>query len=111
MSATGQALIWKFLMTFAIALFTLALFDSNSWSLVLVYAILATVGNYLIGDLMILPAAGNLIASISDGVLAALIAYLLILLQQPSEYIWYISCFGRFNRNWRVFLPWIYPKI
>ena len=76
MSATGQALIWKFLMTFAIALFTLALFDSNSWSLVLVYAILATVGNYLIGDLMILPAAGNLIASISDGVLAALIAYL-----------------------------------
>ena len=43
-------------------------------------AVIATALNYLIGDLLILPGAGNVIASIADGGLGALVAYVVSLI-------------------------------
>ncbi len=74
MNMTSQALSFKFLMTLVFASLTLWLFDQNSFTGLFIYTLTTTGASYLIGDLAILPSAGNLVASISDGILAIIIA-------------------------------------
>ncbi len=71
------ALVIKFLMTLVLAWVAFGLIDGNPWRTILVVALVATVLNYLIGDLLILKAAGNVVASIANGVLAAGAAWLM----------------------------------
>lgn len=77
MSVTSRALVFKYLMTFVVSVIALSMFGDNSWPMVALYAVVATAANYLIGDLVILPSMGNLVASVADGGLAALAAYLM----------------------------------
>lgn len=76
MSKTTSALIYKFIMTFLIATLAFVLIDRNAWIWAFVIGLAGTVLNYLLGDLLVLPKFGNIVASIGDGVLAALTAYL-----------------------------------
>lgn len=77
MSKTATALLIKFIMTFAFALIALSfLVDNNAWDWIFGVALVGTALNYLVGDLLVLPKYGNIIASIADGVMAALIAYI-----------------------------------
>jgi hypothetical protein len=80
MSKTWTALLVKFVMTFIFAAAALAFLRGNTWAWVFIVAIVATGLNYLVGDLLILPAFGNISASISDGIMGALTAYVVDLL-------------------------------
>ncbi|MBC9785166.1 DUF2512 family protein [Heliobacterium chlorum] len=80
MNRTSMALGMKFLMTLIASGITLGFLAGNSWGRVILFSVLATGLNYLIGDLMVLPRMGNLIASIGDGLLAAITAYSLTFL-------------------------------
>lgn len=73
---TFYALVVKFLMTFVASLVAFSLFDVNPWSWPFVVALVGTVVNYLIGDLLVLPAFGNVVASVGDGIMAAILAWI-----------------------------------
>lgn len=79
MSQKPTALLFKLAMTFIAGLLTLSLVNGNYWWPVLIISIIAAAVNYLIGDLAVLPAFGNIIASIGEGIMAALAAYLVAL--------------------------------
>ncbi|MGR6835956.1 DUF2512 family protein [Syntrophomonas erecta] len=79
MGQTSRALLVKLVMTFIAGLLTLSLIDGNRWWPVLVIAIIGTAVNYFVGDLVVLPALGNITASIGDGIMAALVAYVVAL--------------------------------
>ncbi|HIE13068.1 MAG TPA: DUF2512 family protein [Desulfotomaculum sp.] len=80
MSKTGYALLVKFIMTFIFAAFTFALIDRNAWGWVLLVALAVTALNYLIGDLRLLPSYGNIVASVGEGIIGGLTAWVLALL-------------------------------
>ncbi|MCL4517384.1 MAG: YndM family protein [Firmicutes bacterium] len=80
MSKTATVLLVKFIMTFLFAAVTLGFIRGNTWGWVFLAALLGTVLNYLIGDLWILPNFGNMVASIADGLLGGLTAYIVSLL-------------------------------
>lgn len=80
MSATSRALLAKFGMTLLFAWLTLSFFDGNTFSSVLLFSIAATALNYLVGDLYVLPNFGNMVASIGDGLMAAVFAYIVSLI-------------------------------
>ncbi|MFW5995846.1 MAG: DUF2512 family protein [Halanaerobiaceae bacterium] len=72
---TGMAMILKYVLTFVAALIAFSILLENDVSWVLLLSLVAAVLNYLIGDLFILPSLGNLVASVGDGIMAALVAY------------------------------------
>jgi len=74
---TSMALLVKFLLTFVFAFIAFDLLINNDLSWILVLSIAATALNYIIGDLLVLPSMGNIVASIGDGFLAGLTAYIL----------------------------------
>lgn len=74
---TWMTLLLKYAMTFVAGFLTLSLIDGNSVLEVLAIALAGTALSYAIGDLMILPASNNIIASISDGLLAAITVYII----------------------------------
>ncbi|MEG6616696.1 DUF2512 family protein [Peptococcaceae bacterium 1198_IL3148] len=80
MSRTTMALIVKFIMTFLAAWIIFGVMLDNPLSHVLLLSALGTAINYLLGDLMVLPKFGNAVASVGDGVMAALTAYILDML-------------------------------
>lgn len=80
MSKTGYALLIKFAMTFIFAGLAFALITANAWSWILLAGLVATAVNYLVGDLWVLPNFGNIAASVGDGILGALVAYIIDLL-------------------------------
>lgn len=80
MSNTTSALLFKLLMTFIITWLTIGFMAGNSLLWVFIVAVLITAINYLLGDLLILPKAGNLVAAIADGLLAAVIVYIMSVL-------------------------------
>lgn len=80
MSRTTTALILKLVMTVVFAAVAFMLVDRNTWTWVGVVGVAGTIINYLLGDLFVLPRWGNLVASAGDGVLAALIAYVVDLI-------------------------------
>jgi len=76
MSNKSIALIVKFVMTFIAALFTLGFMNDISLLWILIISSAATVINYILGDLVILPNIGNVISSFIDGLLVVAIAYM-----------------------------------
>lgn len=85
MSKTSWALLVKFALTFAAAGIAFALLDQNTLGWAFAIAALGTVLNYVIGDLGILPRAGNAVASIMDGILAAGTAFLVDLFSRRFD--------------------------
>ncbi len=77
---TFRVLLVKFIMTFIMAIVAFSFFNVNPAGLVLLVALIATIGNYLVGDLYVLPAMGNVIASIGDGILGAVLAFIVSLI-------------------------------
>ncbi|QGU95799.1 DUF2512 family protein [Clostridium bovifaecis] len=77
MSKTTTALLVKLLLTFIAGWITLGAMDGNTIGWVFTFAVVGTILNYLLGDLYILPSYGNITASIGDGIMAAVIAYVL----------------------------------
>lgn len=77
---TSMALIVKFLLTFVMALISFYFLINNDISWIILLAIAGTVLNYIVGDLLILPSMGNIVASIGDGLMAAILAYIIDLL-------------------------------
>ena len=74
MSKTTRALLFKFLMTLVLSGIAFGIIGGNALKWVLLVAVLGTVIDYLVGDLLILPKVGSLIGAIINGGLAALIA-------------------------------------
>jgi uncharacterized membrane protein len=72
---TIMALLFKLVVTFIAAWIAFTLVDLNSIMMITLVAVIGTVLNYLLGDLVILPSTGNITASVSDGVLGAAVAY------------------------------------
>ncbi len=72
---TIMALLFKLVATFIAAWVAFTLVDLNSIVMISLVAVIGTVLNYLLGDLVILPSTGNIMASVSDGVLGAAVAY------------------------------------
>ncbi len=90
MSKTLWALIFKMAMTFVAGLLTLTLIDGNAWWTVLIIAAVATALNYVVGDQLVLPAWGNVTAAIGDGLMAAIVAWV-IALAWPAVAVSWIS--------------------
>lgn len=74
-----RVLLIKFIMTFIVAIVAFSFLTANPAGWVLLVALIVTVGNYLLGDLYILPAMGNVMASIGDGILGAILAFIVSL--------------------------------
>lgn len=85
MSKTTWALVVKFLLTLASAFIAFQMFDNNSFGWILGVSLIGTILNYLIGDLYILDNFGNLAASIADGGLAAMTAYLMSVMSEGNN--------------------------
>lgn len=75
---TTIALIIKFIVTMAAAWIAFMLFGTVAFWTVVIIAFAGTVLNYLIGDLLVLPRRGNVIAAILDGILGGLIAWMIL---------------------------------
>ncbi|MGE5396251.1 MAG: DUF2512 family protein [Chitinophagales bacterium] len=71
---TTMALVVKFIATLVGAGLAFSVLDNNPFSYVLLIAIVGTAVNYLVGDLVLLPAFGNAVASVCDGILAVGVA-------------------------------------
>lgn len=65
----------KFFLYFVVGWVTLGNIDGNTVGWISIFAIAATVINYLFGDKYILPRYGNVSACIIDGFMTALTAY------------------------------------
>lgn len=72
---TILALLFKLAATFIAAWIAFTLVDLNPIVMIALVAVIGTVLNYLLGDLVILPSTGNVTASVGDGVLGAAVAY------------------------------------
>jgi len=83
MNKTATALIIKFAMTFVFAAIAFMTLNNNAWTWVLLVALVGTAINYWVGDLMVLPKYGNIVASLGDGVMALVVAYIVDLLVVP----------------------------
>ncbi len=84
------ALIVKFLFTFAAAWLAFGYIGGNALSWIILTTLAVAVLNYFIGDLIILPSFRNIVASILDGLLGAITAFLIYLLAgviQPNNQI------------------------
>jgi uncharacterized membrane protein YjjP (DUF1212 family) len=94
---TVFALLVKLALTLAAAAISGYFVGVVNWGLFFLIALVGSISNYIIGDLMILPAAGNVIASIADGGIAAMIAYIIVA-RNPSfavnESVMYVMIFG-----------------
>lgn len=73
---TSMTLIYKFITTYIAALLAFAIYDQNQMSLIVVVALAGTIFKYMFVDLFIFPTMGNTFASIIDGVLASVTAYI-----------------------------------
>lgn len=85
MEKTGTTLVIKFVMTFILVAVAFYFMVRNPWSWILAVSILVTAVNYLIGDLVLLPNYGNIAASIGDGVMAGIVAYIVSLLFETFD--------------------------
>ncbi len=72
---TLWALLAKFIMTFVFAALAFFYLFTNPIMSVFWVALAATAVNYLVGDLLVLPAFGNIVSSIGDGIIGAIVAY------------------------------------
>lgn len=72
-----MALVMKLIMTFLAAWIIFGIILDNPLSHILLLSALGAAINYLLGDLFVLPKFGNVVASVGDGLMAALTAYIL----------------------------------
>ncbi len=77
-SATSIAI--KLVMTFIVAAIAFYFLVRNPWSWILIVSIVVTAVNYLVGDRMLLPSYGNIVAAVGDGAMAGIVAYIMSLL-------------------------------
>jgi hypothetical protein len=75
-----RALLIKFVLNFIAAWFVFGFIGNNPLLWILVTSLLVTLINFIIGDLVVLPKKGNLVASLGDGILAGLTAFVLDML-------------------------------
>lgn len=68
------ALIAKLVMTFVAAWIAFGLIENAAFSWLLLTAVLVTAVNYVIGDLYVLPRYRNIVASVGNGIMAAVVA-------------------------------------
>src|SRR5690606_31237133 len=61
-----RAILYKFILTTAILLFTLGFLYGVSLADILTISALLTLGAYMIGDLLLLPNYGNIVATLAD---------------------------------------------
>lgn len=81
-----KALSIKGVMTLVVLWLVLGMgYDMSFWPMILVTTIVLGLVSYLAGDLGILPAAGNIMATISDLVLSFLVIWLLGLLMTDID--------------------------
>lgn len=73
---TSMTLIYKFITTYIAALLAFAIYDQNQMILIVLVALVGTIFKYMFVDLFIFPTMGNTFASIIDGVLASVTAYI-----------------------------------
>ena len=76
MSETSKGLLTKLTMTFIFGVLTFALINDSTLLSVFIVTSLITAMNYLLGDRMLMPRFGNLIALISDCITGIFIAYI-----------------------------------
>lgn len=72
-----MALVVKLIMTFLAAWIMFGVILDNPLSHILLLSALGAAINYFLGDLVVLPKFGNMVASVGDGLMAALTAYIL----------------------------------
>ncbi|MTI79561.1 MAG: DUF2512 family protein [Firmicutes bacterium] len=77
---TISALLVKFVMTFLATWVVFGIILDNPLSYVTLVALLATAVNYILGDLVVLPKFGNLVAASGDGIMGALTAYIVAII-------------------------------
>ncbi|MDO9534214.1 MAG: DUF2512 family protein [Bacillota bacterium] len=67
----------RFIITFIVSIIAFSFFDVNPAGVVFFVAVAATVVNHLVGDLYVLPGFNYLIASVGDGALGIVVAYIM----------------------------------
>lgn len=76
MNRTLVNLLVKLAVTFLAAWITIGFMAGNPIGPVFAAALAGTIVIYIVGDLLILPGFGNMIASLADGILGTSVAYL-----------------------------------
>ncbi|WP_026476219.1 DUF2512 family protein [Alkaliphilus transvaalensis] len=76
MSKTSIILLTKLGMIFISAWITFGYIDDNTIGLIFLVSLIGTILNYILGDLFVLPALGNIVASLWDGLMGWLVVYL-----------------------------------
>lgn len=74
MQDTYKSIVIKFIFTLAVAGIAFTALEPNTWGWVFLIGVIATIVNFIVGDMFILPKYDTIIASIADGVLAIIIA-------------------------------------
>ncbi len=85
MGKSGIALLLKFVITFLFSIVAFIFMEGNLWTWVLALSAIVTIANYQLGDMVILPVFGNIIASIGDGLMAAIIALVMSFFVAPFQ--------------------------
>lgn len=88
MERTFLGLIIKILATFIAAWIAYGLINNNALLWIFIVALTVAIVNYLIGDLLILPRYGNAVATVSDGIMAVIVAFIIDLLTVNFNMSW-----------------------
>ncbi|HHU55958.1 MAG TPA: DUF2512 family protein [Acholeplasmataceae bacterium] len=75
MNRSFVAILVKLVLTFLAAWLAFDIVIDNGFVQIVLFSVVVTVINYLIGDMIILRRFGNVIAAIADGIIAMIIAY------------------------------------
>ncbi|MCW3489443.1 YndM family protein [Dethiobacter alkaliphilus] len=78
---TYLALGIKFAMTLFAAAVAALISGLTDWWLILLVGLVGAIVNFILGDMVILPGFGNIVATIGDGITSALLAYVIIIRQ------------------------------
>ncbi len=85
MKNTLLTLVIKLILAFIAAWFSFSFIGGNSLGWPFITAVVTAILSYFIIDLIVLPSFGNIAASVLDGILAALIAFLISMLAGGTE--------------------------
>ena len=111
MSSTTNALLFKFLMTLVFAGIALGFVGGNAFEWVLLVSILATIIDYLVGDLFIMPRVGGLAAAIINGILVALIAFVVAMVVPAFTVTAFSALIFAAHYGGRIFFPSVSAEI
>ncbi|HZK25645.1 MAG TPA: DUF2512 family protein [Oscillospiraceae bacterium] len=93
---TIPALIVKYVLTLAAAYLASYFAGGVYWGLIIVLALLAAIANYVLADLIVLPVASNLVASLVDGGVAALLGFFMLARDTSLNLntVWFVFTFA-----------------